>query len=359
MKLSYGYILGVRKRIRESRVLVNNTEYGTGQDSPLFDFNVIETATNNFANENKLGEGGFGPVYKGRLPDGQEIAVKRLSRGSGQGLKEFENEVELILKLQHRNLVKLLGCCTHGEEKLLIYELMLNKSLDAFLFDATKKGILDWEKRYNIVEGIARGLLYLHRDSRLRIIHRDLKASNILLDEKFNPKISDFGMARMFGGDQIQETTNRVVGTIGYMSPEYAVEGKISEKSDVFSFGVLLLEIVSSKRNNYFVDDDQAPSLLGYAWTLWKENRVVELIDPSLGSSLSYTEVLKCIQVGLLCVQEHPTDRPSISSVISMLSSNANLPSPKQAAFFGGRSLEESNEACSINHLSYTDLDCR
>ncbi|XP_026664332.2 G-type lectin S-receptor-like serine/threonine-protein kinase SD1-1 isoform X2 [Phoenix dactylifera] len=329
---------GIRWRISQSCKSANNKEYGTDLDSPLFDFNMIKAATNKFATENKLGEGGFGPVYKGRLPDGQEIAVKKLSRGSGQGLKEFENEVELILKLQHRNLVKLLGCCTHGEEKLLIYEFMPNKSLDDFLFDAMNKRILDWEKRYSIVEGIARGLLYLHRDSRLKIIHRDLKASNILLDEKFNPKISDFGMARMFGGDQIQATTNRVVGTI---------------------FGVLLLEIVSGKRNSYFVDGDQALNLLGYAWTLWKENRVEELIEPSLGNSLSYSEVLKCIQVGLLCVQENPTDRPTISLVVSMLSSNANLPSPKQAAFFGGRSLEESNEACSINYLSYTNLDCR
>ncbi|XP_026661537.2 cysteine-rich receptor-like protein kinase 10 isoform X3 [Phoenix dactylifera] len=304
-------------------------EDGSGLDSPLFDFNRVITATSNFSQESKLGEGGFGPVYKGKLPGGQAIAVKRLSKSSGQGLKEFKNEVELISKLQHRNLVRLLGCCIHGEEKLLIYEFMPNKSLDAFLFDATKRGLLDWKSRYNIVEGIARGLLYLHRDSRLRIIHRDLKASNILLDEQFNPRISDFGMARIFGRDQSLERTGTVVGTIGYMSPEYAMEGQISEKSDVFSFGVLLLEVVSGKRNNHFVDE-KGLNLLGYAWTLWKENRILELIDPSLGDSWSCSEVLKIIQVGLLCVQEFPADRPSMSLVVSMLTSDTNVPVPKQ-----------------------------
>ncbi|XP_017698977.2 G-type lectin S-receptor-like serine/threonine-protein kinase At4g03230 isoform X2 [Phoenix dactylifera] len=338
-------------------------EDGSGLDSPLFDFNRVITATSNFSQESKLGEGGFGPVYKGKLPGGQAIAVKRLSKSSGQGLKEFKNEVELISKLQHRNLVRLLGCCIHGEEKLLIYEFMPNKSLDAFLFDATKRGLLDWKSRYNIVEGIARGLLYLHRDSRLRIIHRDLKASNILLDEQFNPRISDFGMARIFGRDQSLERTGTVVGTIGYMSPEYAMEGQISEKSDVFSFGVLLLEVVSGKRNNHFVDE-KGLNLLGYAWTLWKENRILELIDPSLGDSWSCSEVLKIIQVGLLCVQEFPADRPSMSLVVSMLTSDTNVPVPKQVAFFGrchsdSISSMESKQTGSANDLTISKLQCR
>ncbi|XP_073008325.1 cysteine-rich receptor-like protein kinase 34 isoform X1 [Typha latifolia] len=321
-----------------------------GIDSRLFSFKTIAAATDNFDNKNKLGRGGFGPVYKGSLLDGQDIAVKRLSKLSAQGAMEFKNEVELISKLQHRNLVKLLGCCICGEEKLLVYELMANKSLDAFLFDDTNRRKLDWNRRYNIIEGIARGLLYLHRDSRLKIIHRDLKASNVLLDDRFNPKISDFGMARMFGGDQNHETTKRVVGTIGYMSPEYAMEGQISEKSDVFSFGVLLLEIVSGKRNNKFLNDDEALNLLGYAWTLWKENRVLELVDPSLGDSWPQMEAFKCIKIGLLCVQEYPVDRPTMSLVVSMLSSDTTLPAPKQAAFFGGRS-----PSSSISSMEYTE----
>ncbi|GKA87689.1 cysteine-rich receptor-like protein kinase 10, partial [Tanacetum coccineum] len=203
-----------------------------------FNLGVIQVATNNFSLENKLGEGGFGPVYKGKLEDGKEIAVKRLSRNSGQGLVEFKTEVQLIIKLQHKNLVRLLGYCVKGSERLLIYEFMANNSLDTFLFDANKCEELDWATRTKIVIGIAKGLRYLHEDSRLKIIHRDMKASNILLDNEMNPKISDFGTARIFGGNQMEAATNRIVGTYGYMAPEYAMEGLFSTKSDVYSFGV-------------------------------------------------------------------------------------------------------------------------
>ncbi|XP_035542286.1 receptor-like serine/threonine-protein kinase SD1-6 isoform X2 [Juglans regia] len=219
---------------------------------PLFSYESVLAATDNFSAANKLGEGGFGPVYKGKLLKGKEIAVKMLSKRSGQGLEEFRNETTLIAKLQHRNLVKLLGCCIEGDEKILIYEYMHNKSLDFYLFDPAKKKMLDWGTRIHIIEGIAQGLLYLHQYSRLRIIHRDMKPSNILLDSEMKPKISDFGMARIVGDNEIQANTNRIVGTFGYMSPEYAMEGLYSIKSDVFSFGVLLLEIVSGKKNTGF-----------------------------------------------------------------------------------------------------------
>ncbi|KAL8467904.1 hypothetical protein ACS0TY_031230 [Phlomoides rotata] len=183
------------------------------QDFPLFKFETLANATNNFSEANKLGKGGFGPVYKGNLANGREIAVKRLAQASGQGVQEFMNEVVLITKLQHRNLVRLLGCCVESKEMMLIYEYMPNKSLDFFLFDSSQE-ILDWRKRFNIIEGICRGLLYLHRDSRLKIIHRDLKPSNILLDNNWNPKISDFGMARIYGTKQDHVSTLRVVGTL-------------------------------------------------------------------------------------------------------------------------------------------------
>ncbi|XP_022139811.1 G-type lectin S-receptor-like serine/threonine-protein kinase SD1-13 isoform X2 [Momordica charantia] len=183
------------------------------EELPLYDFEELAIATNNFDLSNQLGQGGFGPVYKGKLLNGQEIAIKRLSRTSNQGYEEFITEVKVISKLQHRNLVQLLGCCIEGEEKMLIYEYMANGSLDAMIFDSSKQSILDWKKRFNIIDGIARGLLYLHRDSRLKIIHRDLKASNILLDKNLNPKISDFGTARIFGGDEVEANTIRVVGT--------------------------------------------------------------------------------------------------------------------------------------------------
>ncbi|XP_022720541.1 G-type lectin S-receptor-like serine/threonine-protein kinase At1g11330 [Durio zibethinus] len=336
------------------------------QQLPLLKFEELATATSSFHLTKKLGQGGFGPVYRGTLQDGKEIAVKRLSRASGQGLEEFMNEVTLISKLQHRNLVRLLGCCVEGEEKMLVYEYMPNKSLDAFLFDPVQKGILNWRKRFNIIEGISRGLLYLHRDSRLKIIHRDLKASNILLDKELNPKISDFGMARIFGGDKNQAKTTRVVGTYGYMSPEYAMQGRFSEKSDVFSYGVLLLEIVSGRKNAGFYDDEHSISLLGYVWKLWNEDNILALIDPVLSDPCNQSEILRCIHVGLLCVQEFAEDRPTVSTVISMLNSEiADLPTPKQPAFTGRPiasgtiSPQSDPNQCSINKVTITIVDGR
>ncbi|KAK9714798.1 hypothetical protein RND81_06G120900 [Saponaria officinalis] len=337
------------------------------QDLPLFEFAKLDVATNGFLEINKLGQGGFGPVYKGRLEDGQEIAVKRLSRASGQGLQEFINEVTVISKLQHKNLVKLLGCCVEGGEKLLVYELMPNNSLDAILFDPDQCKMLDWQKRFSIIQGICRGLLYLHRDSRLKIIHRDLKPSNILLDEELNPKISDFGMARIFDSKQDQANTMRVVGTYGYMSPEYALAGRFSEKSDVFSFGVLLLEIVSGKRNHNFRDHEHL-SLLAYAWNLWNQHDMPSFIEPTIFNQCRERQIFKCIQVGLLCVQELPKDRPDIPALISMLDhsdNNETLPHPKQPGFTrsqGGSSDEivtSGHEHCSANNVSITAISGR
>ncbi|XP_050287976.1 G-type lectin S-receptor-like serine/threonine-protein kinase At1g11330 isoform X2 [Quercus robur] len=316
------------------------------QELPLFNFEKLASATNNFHLSNKLGQGGFGPVYWGKLSDGIEIAIKRLSKASGQGLQEFMNEVVVISKLQHRNLVRIFGCCVEGEEKMLIYEYMPNKSLDAFLFDPHKEKLLDWRKRFNIIEGIGRGLLYLHRDSRLKIIHRDLKASNILLDKELNPKIADFGMAKIFGNNEEQANTNRVVGTYGYMSPEYAMEGRFSEKSDVFSFGVLLLEILSGKRNSSFYHDEQSMSLLGFAWKLWNADNIIALIDPMIYEPCFEMEMLRCIHVGLLCVQEFAKDRPIVSVVISMLKSEIiDLPHPKQPAFTERQILSDTDSS--------------
>ncbi|GKB99373.1 G-type lectin S-receptor-like serine/threonine-protein kinase [Tanacetum coccineum] len=317
-----------------------------GSDLMVFSFATIVAATNDFASENKLGEGGFGPVYKGKLSDEREIAIKRLSKTSGQGLVEFKNELILIAKLQHTNLVRVLGCCIRGEEKMLIYEYMPNKSLDFFLFDETRKALLDWPKRWKIIEGIAQGLLYLHKYLRMRVIHRDLKASNVLLDVNMNPKISDFGMARIFKQNETEAMTNRVVGTYGYMSPEYAMEGTFSEKSDVFSFGVLVLEIVSGRRNTSFTLLDRTLNLIGYAWELWQQGDALQLEDPTLGDTCVIQQLLRTIHVALLCVQENALDRPLMSDVISMLINDTMLlPAPKRPAFFFGTTPSKSSSA--------------
>ncbi|KAK3430686.1 hypothetical protein EUGRSUZ_E02450 [Eucalyptus grandis] len=359
-------LLHLQQEIGEEFSKENSRGLAGSQELSLMRLDIIRAATGNFSDECKLGEGGFGSVYKGTLADGKEIAVKRLSKTSGQGLIELKNEVILIARLQHRNLVRLLGCCLEEDEKLLLYEYLPNKSLDALLFDSSIGRYLDWKLRMNIACGVARGLLYLHEDSRLRIIHRDLKASNILLDGEMNPKISDFGMARIFSLNQDKANTNRVVGTYGYMAPEYAMQGLFSVKSDVFSFGVLLLEIVSGRKNNGFHLQEQGESLLTFAWKLWSEGRVLELIDPLINESCDEVEVLKCIHVGLLCVQEDPADRPAMSLVVHILGGDTiTLGQPSQPAFSVGRKVKKldrfghTQEASTVNGITISVVTAR
>ncbi|XP_049382398.1 cysteine-rich receptor-like protein kinase 10 isoform X2 [Solanum stenotomum] len=320
---------------KRKRKLVDKIQGTLGDDisdveTLQYDFSTIRAATDNFSNANKLGQGGFGPVYKGKLQNGQEVAVKRLSADSGQGDLEFKNEVLLVARLQHRNLVKLLGFCLDGTERLLVYEFVPNASLDQFLFDQVKRSQLDWERRSKIIGGIARGIVYLHEDSRLRIIHRDLKAGNVLLDAEMNPKIADFGMARLFTLDETQGNTNRIVGTYGYMAPEYAMQGQFSVKSDVYSFGVLVLEIISGQRNICSRKGDSVEDLLSVAWLNWREETVSNLIDPMLrGSSGPVGDIVRYIHIALLCVQENVANRPNMGEVLLMLSSRSlSLPVP-------------------------------
>ncbi|KAJ1291206.1 hypothetical protein BS78_02G300500 [Paspalum vaginatum] len=271
----------------------------------LFDFSQIAAATDNFSPKNILGAGGFGSVYKGVFPEGQEVAIKRLSARSRQGLIEFKNEIQVIAKLQHKNLVRLLGCCIHEEEKMLIYEYLTNKSLDHFIFDLIRRASLKWNIRIKIIE-----------------------------DSELNPKISDFGMARIFPSDATQETASRLVGTYGYMAPEYASDGLLSIKSDVFSFGVLLLEIISGKRSSGFQHNGEFYNLLEYAWQLWKDRRWNEFIDQSFGDEYKLDELMKYLAVALMCVQEKTIDRPTMPDVVAILSSDGiTLPEPKQPAY--------------------------
>uniref|UniRef100_A0A0D3GRY5 non-specific serine/threonine protein kinase n=1 Tax=Oryza barthii TaxID=65489 RepID=A0A0D3GRY5_9ORYZ len=331
-----------------------------GSEFSLYDFSQLADATDNFSANNILGEGGFGPVYKGLFPDGQELAIKKLGAQSRQGLVEFKNEIQLVAKLQHKNLVRLLGCCVHEEQKMLIYEYLPNKSLDHFIFDPIRRTSLNWKTRRKIVEGIAQGLLYLHKHSRLRIIHRDLKASNILLDSELNPKISDFGMARIFPSDASRAKASRLVGTFGYMAPEYASEGLISIKSDVFSFGVLLLEIMSGTRSAGFQHYGEFQNLLEYAWGMWKDGRWCDFIDQSFGDEYEPGEMMKCLVVALMCVQEKSAERPTMSDVVAMLSSDdIPLTEPKQPAYSHIR-LDVSVDvdvSCSRNDITITLTD--
>ncbi|KAF5781024.1 putative protein kinase RLK-Pelle-DLSV family [Helianthus annuus] len=349
-------------RGNEFELRENRSDDNEDIELPLFSMSTLLKATNHFSVNRKLGEGGFGPVYKGVLEDGQEIAVKRLAKTSTQGLQEFKNEVISISKLQHRNLVKLLGCCIEGAEKMLIYEYMSNKGLNSIIFDKTQSKLLDWPARYHIIHGIAHGLLYLHQDSRLRIIHRDLKVSNILLDTDMNPKISDFGMARTFGGNQIEANTNRVVGTYGYMAPEYAGDGIFSIKSDVYSFGVLVLEVVCGEKNRGFIYKEHCNNLIGYVWRLHNEDNSLQLVDKCLGESINESQILRSVHVGLLCVQRDPEDRPTMESVIMMLGSESPLPSPKEPGFYIEKTMQNTirySRSCgtgSNNKLSITML---
>ncbi|GLT51144.1 hypothetical protein SLA2020_245740 [Shorea laevis] len=281
-----------------------------------FSYAELRAATDDFSPSNKLGEGGFGPVYKGNLSDGRVVAVKQLSVASYQGKSQFVTEIATISVVQHRNLVKLYGCCIEGNKRLLVYEYLEKKSLDQALFG--KKDLhLDWPTRFSICMAIARGLAYLHEESRPRIIHRDVKVSNILLDAELCPKISDFGLAKLYD-DKKTHISTRVAGTIGYLAPEYAMRGHLTEKADVFGFGVVALEIVSGRPNSDNSQDNDKIYLLEWAWTLYESNQSLGLVDPTL-VEFDENEALRMIRVGLLCTQASPMMRPPMSRVIAML----------------------------------------
>uniref|UniRef100_A0A0E0JK98 non-specific serine/threonine protein kinase n=1 Tax=Oryza punctata TaxID=4537 RepID=A0A0E0JK98_ORYPU len=284
----------------------------------------LREATGDFSKENEIGKGGFGHVYQGKLPCGLDIAVKRLSvSSSGQGSEQFMNEIKHMATLQHRNLVRLLGFCIQDEEHILVYEYMANRSLDDVFSDTERKDrLLNWSTRLHIIDSIAQGLLYLHNFARQNtcIVHRDIKASNILLDDKMNAKISDFGIAKIFCSNLMEPALTRGWGTFGYTAPEVFLNGTISNKCDVYSFGVLVLEIISGTK----------------AWQLWNSRRCTDLLDRSLGSSegenIARDEdvLVRYVQMALLCVQGNPDERPSIDKVVAILSNTEALDVPNE-----------------------------
>ncbi|MCD9561214.1 hypothetical protein HAX54_020215 [Datura stramonium] len=356
----------LKRKTTRSEGIGELNERAIGRNLKVFSFDQIKEATDNFSIKNKIGEGGFGPVYKGRLSDGEEIAVKRLSECSKQGVEEFQNEVSLASKLQHVNVLQLQGYCIKREEKILIYEYMPNKSLDFYLYDPVKSLKLDWETRIRIIEGVTQGLLYLQEYSTFTVIHRDLKASNILLDDEMKPKISDFGIARLFQKDEKEANTGKIVGTYGCVPPEYVNQGIYSRKYDVYSFGVLLLQILGGKKNSCVYGIENNLNLLEYAYELWQKGNGVDFIDILLQDDSQIGKQLRCMQVALLCVQEKWEDRPSMLEVHSMLKNETEiLPNPKVPAFSKNKDNTTQETvvtielACSDNSLTISQLIAR
>ncbi|XP_057983879.1 cysteine-rich receptor-like protein kinase 46 [Malania oleifera] len=323
-----------------------------------FKFSTLEKATEYFSETHKLGQGGYGEVFRGVLQDGREIAVKRLFvTGRSRG-PEVYNELDIISSAQHKNLVRFLGRCFTDDDSLLIYEFLPNKSLDLILFDLEKKKELDWKKRLGIILGTAEGLDYLHKECRVRIIHRDIKASNILLDLRYKPKISDFGLARFHMHGKTVVSTS-VAGTLGYMAPEYLAQGRLTEKVDVYAFGVLILEIVSGVPNNDFEDEESFDTLVTTTWKHFQLKTISEIIDKSMmENSEDIEEIKRVVQVGLLCTQESLTLRPSMSMVVEILKQkDMELPVPSKPPFTDvTKAASNSSSSCILHHTNDSHL---
>ncbi|PIN02880.1 Serine/threonine protein kinase [Handroanthus impetiginosus] len=357
---SIGYYMWKNKTIEKKRKGDVEKLAKTLNDSSLnFKYSTLEKATGSFDEANKLGQGGFGTVYKGVLQDGREIAVKRLFFNNKHRAAYFYNEVNIVSSVEHKNLVRLLGCSCSGPESLLVYEFLPNKSLDCFIFDSSESKAFNWEKRFEIIIGIAEGLVYLHENTKTRIIHRDIKASNILLDSRHRAKIADFGLARSFQEDKSHIST-ALAGTLGYMAPEYITYGQLTEKADVYSFGVLLFEIVTGSRTNRSKTSDSTDTdgLVTITWKKFQQRTVDELFDPNLmlhncNNIDIKNAILRVVHVGLLCTQEIPSLRPSMYKALLMLVNKEHPPAPTNPPFMDEKTME-FNTLCE-NMLSPLD----
>ncbi|CAN6277647.1 unnamed protein product [Urochloa humidicola] len=307
----------------------HNEDVPGGPSIKKYTYRELVRATGNFNQSNKIGEGGFGSVYKGQLKNGTIIAVKVLSSESRQGVREFQNELVAISDISHDNLVKLYGYCAEGDQRILVYNHLENNSLAQTLLGSNHSNIqFNWKTRVNICLGIARGLAYLHHGVNPHIVHRDIKASNILLDSDLTPKISDFGLAKLLPPNATHVST-RVAGTLGYLAPEYAIRGQVTRKSDVYSFGVLLLEIVSGRSNSdtRLAYEDQI--LLEKTWIYYEQGGLEKIIDSSLGDDLDIAQACRFLKIGLLCTQDVTRHRPDMSKVIAMLMGEMDVGSEK------------------------------
>ncbi|KAL2523526.1 Protein kinase superfamily protein [Abeliophyllum distichum] len=309
-----------------TRQRVNIDEEISGiENAKLYSYKELQIATDKFNPANKIGEGGFGSVYKGKLNDGTLAAVKVLSAESQQGVREFLTEIVVISGIEHENLVKLYGCCAEGDHRILVYGYLENNSLSQTLLGGRSSGMqFSWKTRTKICVGVARGIMFLHEEIQPHIVHRDIKASNILLDKNLNPKISDFGLAKLFPENQTHIST-RVAGTIGYMAPEYASRGQLTRKADIYSFGVLLMEVVSGRSNTNKRLPAEDRYILKRAWRLYEEGNLVHFVDSALEGDFDVDEACKYLKIGLLCTQEKPNNRPSMSIVVRMMTGEMDV----------------------------------
>lgn len=295
----------------------------------IFSHKDLRNATADFSHVNKVGEGGFGSVYKGTLKDGTVVAIKVLSSESRQGVREFLTELTVISHTVHENLVKLYGCCVEGNQRIIVYNYLENNSLAQTLLGANRSNIqFSWRTRTRICIGVARGLAFLHEEVRPHIVHRDIKAGNILLDRDLTPIISDFGLAKLLPPNTTHVST-RVAGTIGYLAPEYAIRGQVTRKSDVYSFGVLLLEIVSGRCNTNTRLPYEEQFLLERTWALYERGELLKIVDTSLADDLDTEEARKFLEIALLCTQDVSKLRPSMSTVVRMLTGERAVESKK------------------------------
>ncbi|CAA3005232.1 cold-responsive kinase 1-like [Olea europaea subsp. europaea] len=302
-----------------------NTENLSEENVKLYSYKELQLATENFNPRNKIGEGGFGSVYKGRLKDGSLAAIKVLSVESKQGVREFLTEIITISGMEHENLVKLYGCCAERDHRILVYGYVENNSLSQTLLGDGYSNIqFSWRTRTKICIGVARGLAFLHEEVRPHIIHRDIKPSNILLGKDLTAKISDFGLAKLFP-DNLTHISTRVAGTIGYLAPEYAMQGQLTRKADVYGFGVLLLEIVSGRCNTNKRLPVEERYLLETAWKLYEKRELIQLVDMTLEGDFDMDEACRYLKIGLLCTQDMPKSRPAMSTVLKLLTGEMDL----------------------------------